>query len=97
MNTCWANTMNQLELTQTTEQWWMAFANQALPNVRQGSTQYLEMRKAFYVGLHQMLRVVTGAADVDLDEDTFSALLSRRESEIEIFFSASGGLYEKAR
>lgn len=89
--------MDQLEITRSTDQWWKAFAGEALPNVRPGTTQYLEMRKAFYSGLHQMLCAVSESADVDLDHGMFIAYLTRRREEIDAFYEPGGGLYEEVK
>ncbi len=89
--------MNQLEVTRTVEQWWQHFADIALPDIRKGSVQYLEIREAFYAGLLHMLRVMTESADVNLEMKTFAAFMLKRESEIVAFFLPGGGLYERSK
>lgn len=77
------------------EKVWQSFARTALPNVRESTTQYLEMRKAFISGMSVMLIDMEGGAVLDLDEDLFVACLERRKQELLAFFSAGGGVHDK--
>jgi hypothetical protein len=66
---------------------WDSFERKVIPN-EASSVQRLEMKKAFYAGVHSTLQFQLGLVDTKLSEDAMVLMLQGWHEEVEMFVNS---------